>query len=45
MPVAVKVNLHLVYPHPFSASQYKQEWEEENLYLAARARKTDINRS
>lgn len=40
MPVAVRVNLHLVYLHPFSASQYKQEWEEEeNPYLAGRARK------
>lgn len=40
MPVAVRVNLHLVYLYPFSASQYKQEWEEEeNPYLAGRARK------
>lgn len=38
MPVAVTI--YTSCPHPFSVSQYKREWEEEeNLYLAARARK------
>lgn len=36
MPVAVTI--YTSCPHPFSVSQYKREWEEEeNLYLAERA--------